>query len=237
MCVCCVLGASSQLHPVLVLHTLHRYYFPRKAHHTSQSQTPVSPIGADHLGTQHRSHDRAMTSSPAKGISQLPDVFPGVCALLCGCGQEERALTRYIVAYGGDTCSCVEEGPTHIVCGNDRDLPQVCLYSVSRLSCHSIAVMVFFTITHFKLGLKVDSHGTLWRYKHMLPDLKLEIFKIWHKVVVNCKTCLWQFSKSSSVINGVVQYAAIVLFPTTPCLYTFGSVLIITGDMPVFSSL
>ena len=66
-----------------------------------------------------------MTSSSVQGISQLPDVFPGVLALLWECGQEERTLTRYIVAYGGDICSCMEEGPTHIVCGNDRDLPQV----------------------------------------------------------------------------------------------------------------
>ena len=106
------------------LHTTHRYYFPRRTLLPNQPQTTASASN-----TEYRSNDSAMTSSSVQGISQLPDVFPEVLALLWGCGQEGRTLTRYIVAYGGDICSCMEEGPTHIVCGNDRDLPQVCACS------------------------------------------------------------------------------------------------------------
>lgn len=32
---------------------------------------------------------------------------------------------RYIVAYGGDVCSCVEEGPTHVACHSMEDIPEV----------------------------------------------------------------------------------------------------------------
>ena len=114
-----ILPSTQQMTPVL--HTTHRYYFPRRTLLPNQPQTTASTSN-----TEYRSNDdSAMTSSSVQGISQLPDVFPGVLALLWECGQEERTLTRYIVAYGGDICSCMEEGPTHIVCGNDRDLPQV----------------------------------------------------------------------------------------------------------------
>ena len=110
--------------PLPALHSLHRYYFPRRAPPAGQPHTNAPTT------TECMSHDNATTSSTVQGNSQLPDVFPGVLALLCGCGHEGRTLTRYIVAYGGDICSCVEEGPTHIVCGDDRDLPQVHLVTL-----------------------------------------------------------------------------------------------------------
>ena len=117
---------------VAVVLTLLRYYYPRAPQQTKipSSQSPdinqssaVSIVGASPKGQL---------------LYPLPDIFVGVSALLCGCdSDEERRLMRYIVAYGGDVCSCVEEGPTHVACHSMEDIPEVC---VCVCACFSLTV-------------------------------------------------------------------------------------------------
>ena len=107
----------------IVVLTLFRYYFPRSAH--SQKPKPT--------GKPAPVISRANDPGGQELLDPLPDIFLDVSAFLCGCGSDDRMLMRYIVAYGGDVCSCIEEGPTHIVCDNERDLPEVNCHKYIRL--------------------------------------------------------------------------------------------------------
>ena len=99
----------------IVVLTLFRYYFPRSGH--TQKPKPT--------GKPAPVISRANDPGGQELLDPLPDIFVDVSAFLCGCGSDDRMLMRYIVAYGGDVCSCIEEGPTHIICDNERDLPEV----------------------------------------------------------------------------------------------------------------